>query len=501
MEKDTDQTLAEAIDGGGHDGAAVPFNWRLGAPESQGIDSRNLTRALRALHDDSVALHSLIIVRNGAAVLEVYAPPYDKHTLHNVKSVSKSIMSAVVGVALREGLLAGLDQPVSDFFPEYIADDADPRKKAITLRHLLTMTSGLDLDENGPIMTGIFSSDDWIKAALARPMSAQPGERFLYSTALTHIMSGILSRASGRRLLELCRSHLFDPLGIGEVQWRQDPQGCDFGGAELFMTPRDMATFGLLYLNGGRWNGRQIVPAAWVAESTRNQMQGVEADDGYGYWWWRDLTGDIGYRASGWGGQHIVVLPGLNAVVAANFGDPDGLRRFFEGFDVSGIGRDPLPANPDAAQELQALVSTIQRPAPTRVPEHPPLARDITGRTYRMEKTDKTSPYNALSFTFDRSDRAWMTMDTAVGPHRLAIGLDGLYRSTPTGSFGRMPRDNRIALRGRWTDDRCFEMEWIDVGDPNHARLTVSFNDDQIFVVVDVEPAGERFELRGTCAP
>ncbi|MEM7122514.1 MAG: serine hydrolase [Pseudomonadota bacterium] len=501
MERDTGQSIVEATDGGGHDDAAVPFTWRPTVPETQGIDSRHLTRALRALHDDGIALHSLIIVRNGDVVLEVYAPPYDRNTLHNVKSVSKSIMSALVGVALREGLLTGLDQTVHQAFPEYIADDTDPRKKSITLRHLLTMTSGLDLDENGPIWDGIVSSDDWIKAALDRPMSADPGERFLYSTALTHIVSGILSRASGRRMLKLCRDHLFDPLGIGEVQWRQDPQGYDFGGAELFMRPRDMAAFGLLYLNGGRWNGRQIVPAAWVEESTGNQMQGVDADDRYGYWWWRDLTGDIGYRASGWGGQHIVVLPGLNMVVAANFGDPNGLRRFFEGFDVSRIGSETLPPNPEAARELQALVSTIQHPEPTSVPELPPLTRDVTGRAYQMDGTDRTSPYDAITFDFDRSDRAWITLATKDGSHRLAIGLDGLYRSTASGLFGRMPCDNRIALRGRWTDDSTFTMDWIDVGDPNHARLVFSFCDDEIVVDVDVDPAGEHVMLRGSCGP
>ncbi len=501
MEKDARQSSVETADGGGLDHAGASFVWRHSTPEEQGVDSRDLTRALRPLRDDGIALHSLIIVRNGDIVLEVYAPPYDKDTLHNVKSVSKSIMSAVVGIALQEGMLAGLDQAVHSFFPAYVADDADPRKRSITLRHLLTMTAGLDLDENGPIWTDIVASDDWIKAALARPMSADPGGRFLYSTALTHIMSGILTRASGQRLLQLCRSRLFDPLGIGEVQWRQDPLGYDFGGAELFMKPRDMAAFGLLYLNGGRWNGRQIVPASWVKESTRNQMQGVEADDGYGYWWWRDLTGDIGYRASGWGGQHIVVLPGLNMVVAANFGDPDGLRRWFGGFDVAAIGGHPLPPNPEAVQELQALVSSIQHPTPASVPEPPPLAHDLAGRTYRLDAADERSPYKAIAFDFDESGQAWLTVGTENGTHRLAIGLDGLYRLTPTGSFGRLPRDNRVALKGQWHDEHTFAMDWIDVGDPNHARLIASFDDDRIVVIVDVEPAGERFELRGTCAP
>lgn len=159
--------------------------------------------AVRRIRDESLDIRSLVLVRNDHIILELYVHPYDRDTVHNVKSVSKSVISALVGIALREGILENLDQTVVEFFPQYITDGMDERKKQITLRHLLTMTAGLDLDENGPKMARVFASDDWIRTAFEAPMATDPGTRFVYSTPLTHTMSGILTESSGMSLLEL----------------------------------------------------------------------------------------------------------------------------------------------------------------------------------------------------------------------------------------------------------------------------------------------------------
>jgi len=487
--------------------ADVPFGWEQSTPEAQGIDSHSLIRALSRVRDEGINLHSLIMVRNGHVIVEAYVHPYDEDTLHDVKSVSKSVLSALVGIAREEGILNSLDQTVSAYFPEYISDDMDARKRSITLRHLLTMTSGLDLDENGPIMDGIFASDNWVEATFARPMSEDPGQRFLYSTLLTHTMSGILTRASGQSLLELSNRSLFGPLGITGIQWKQGPKGYYRGGFGLFMTPRDMAKFGLLFLNQGRWNGEQIVPTEWVLESTRDHMAGIEADDGYGYWWWRvgsfwsRLVGDYGYMAAGWGGQRISVFRRWDMVVVATFADPEGFGKLFDDFDISSISDNPLPPNPEALQALEALVRGLQYPTPDPVPDLPPLAREISGRIYLLEGVDRPSPFKDIAFDFTRPDRSTMTIGTDKGTYRLAVGLDGLYRTTPTDRLGRMPRDNRIAVRGRWTGDQSFAMDYMDVGDPNHVGMDVSFSEDRISISVDAEPGGWHLVLRGIRAP
>jgi CubicO group peptidase (beta-lactamase class C family) len=497
MDKNLPPNSVSTADAGSFDDADAPFDRERSTPEAQGIDSRGLIRTLGRVRDEGINLHSLIIIRNGYLILEAYVPPYDKDILHSVKSVTKSIMSALVGIALEEGILDSLDQTVSEYLPEYITDDMDPSKRSITLRHLLTMTSGLDLDENGPIMGEIFGSDDWIEATFARPMSEDPGRRFLYCTAVTHIMSVILSRASGKSLLELCSRYLFDPLGITDVQWKQDPKGNTFGGSELFMTPRDMAKFGLLFLNQGRWGDKQVVPAEWARESTRDHMARIEADQGYGYWWWRFLTMDDGYMASGWGGQKIFVVPRWNLVLTATSADPGAL----DGFDASSISDSPLPPNSEAVQTLEALVRDIEHLAPKPIPDLPTVASEISGRTYLLEDVDGQWPFKDIAFDFTKADSSTMTIGTNMGTYRLAVGLDGVYRVTPTDRFGRMPCDNRIAVRGRWTGDQSFTVDYIDLGDPNHLRLNLSFTKDRISISADVKPSELHFMVRGTRAP
>ncbi len=483
------------------DNTVDPFDRDFSTPEAQGVDSRGLIRAIRRVRDEPVNLHSLIMIRNGRVIMELYLPPYDRDTLHNVKSVTKSIMSALVGIALKEGILDNLDRAVLDYFPEYVTGDMDRRTAAITLRHLLTMTSGLDLDENGPIMNGIFASDDWIGATFARPMSEDPGRRFLYCTALTHVMSGVLSRAGGKSLLELCDQYIFGPLGINGVQWRQDPHGHYFGGSELFMSPRDMAKIGQLFLNRGQWNGKQVVPAEWVRESTRDNMTGIEADDGYGYWWLRIPLDESGYRAAGWGGQRICVFPRWNMVVVATSSDPDGLTKLFEALDTSSIGHAPLAPNPSAQRDLEALVADIEEPAPQPVPDLPGLATEISGHVYTLESTDGPLPYENIAFDFTGPDGAGITLGTDEGTYRLAVGLDGLYSVSPTGNFGRMPHDNHIAIRGKWTGEQSLAMDWLEIGDPNLVRLNIRFSRNRIDLSAHIEPDGTQLSLSGTRSP
>ncbi len=501
MENVPPQNSFASADEDGMDSTANPFDRDASTPEAQGVDSRGLIRAVRRIRDEPVNLHSLIMMRNGRVIFEFYLPPYDRDTLHNVKSVTKSIMSALVGIALREGILDNLARPVLDYFPEYVTGDMDRRKAQITLRHLLTMTSGLDLDENGPVMTGIFASDDWIEATFARPMSEDPGRRFEYCTALTHAMSGVLSRAGGQSLLELADRYLFGRLGINGVQWRQDPHGHYFGGSELFMTPRDMAKIGQLFFNRGRWDGEEVVPAEWVQESTGDRMAGIEAEEGYGYWWWQIPIDETGYKAAGWGGQRICVLPRWNMVLVATSSDPDGLNKALEAFDFSSIGNQPLPPNPAAERNLESLLADVENPAPQPITDLPLLAGEISGHTYVLESTDQPLPYETIAFGFTRPDDAWIILGTGEGTYRLAVGLDGLYRVSPTGDFGRMPRDNHIAIRGKWTVDRSFAMDWLEVGDPNLVRLDIKFSGDRIDLSAHIEPDGTQLTLSGTRPP
>lgn len=270
-------------------------------------------------------LRTLIVARHGEVVLErrFRGPGLDEPA--NVKSVSKSLLSAMVGIAIAEGHLTGVEQPIAPFFPEYLGADADPRKRRITVGNLLTMQSGLERT-SGPGYGPWVGSDNWVRYALQRPMVAEPGGERLYSTGNSHLLSAVLTRATGQSTLAYTREKLARPLDIALPAWPADPQGIYFGGNEMRITPRAMLRFGELYRNGGRYEGRQVVPEAWVRESLQPHSVVRRSGDAYGYGWFLTrVRGHPMFYAWGYGGQFIFVVPGLELTVVTT-SDPDAER-------------------------------------------------------------------------------------------------------------------------------------------------------------------------------
>ncbi len=291
-------------------------DWQLATADQVGLDPGRLEQAVQDI-GELEGVHGLLIARRGRLVVERYFRGSAGNRPHNLKSASKSVLSALAGLAASQDLLK-LDQPIADFLPE-AADLDGTGKRAITVRHLLTMTSGLESTSFGNYGSWV-ASRNWVRAALARPLQAEPGTRFSYSTGGTHLLSATLSRAAGRSTHDFARKHLFDPLGIRRSAWAQDRQGVHMGGNNLSLLPRDMLKFGQLYLNRGRWNGRQLLPWQWVDESTRPGLVGPRGRGriygGYGYLWWLRGHRERGaYIASGYGGQYIYVAPAEDLVV------------------------------------------------------------------------------------------------------------------------------------------------------------------------------------------
>ena len=259
-------------------------------------------------------LHSLLVSHRGELVLEHYREPRFARP-SNVKSVSKSIISALVGIAIERRLIPSVDTPIAHYFPE-LKSDLDARKRGITIEDLLTMRQGLEstsFDNYGSWVR----SRNWVRYVLDRPMLAEPGTTVEYSTGSTHLLSAILTRVSRRSTWSFARDALGSPLGIRIAQWPRDPQGIFFGGNDMLLTPRQMLAFGELYLNGGRARGRQVVPAAWVRTSCEGRGRSrFNPDQEYGYGWWiRDFAGEQGCFAWGYGGQYILVFPGRDLVI------------------------------------------------------------------------------------------------------------------------------------------------------------------------------------------
>lgn len=264
-------------------------------------------------------LHSLLLSQDGKLLLEKYFNGRTAEQTDNVKSVSKSIVSALVGIAIDQGFLTGLNQPISDFNGELLPTRSGTRKDDITIGNLLSMQAGLETTSFYNYGAWVLS-DDWVRFALDQPLQTMPGTRLQYSTGNTHLLSAILTEATGKSTLAFARDVLGRPLGFQLSAWPQDPKGFYFGGNNMELTPRQMLAFGELYLNNGRANGRQIIPESWIETSTRPLAESArEAGRFYGYGWWiRDMAGLQTTFAWGYGGQFILLVPDLSLVVVTD---------------------------------------------------------------------------------------------------------------------------------------------------------------------------------------
>ena len=291
------------------------WEWTYDTPEHQGIRADTLS----ALHTtyDSFPLLSAVIVRNGVVVDAYYKDGYDETSVYTLQSVSKSITSALVGIAIEQGYLESVDAPLSEFFPELLSAE-DSRWSRITLLHLLTHTSGIASTDSS-IWYEWRASENWLDYLFALPIYTEPGTNFDYSTGNSHLLSAVLEQVTGRSLGDFASEVLFEPLGMTSAGVGTAPEGVGDGGNGFYMTTLDLARFGLLYLDGGVWQGQQIVPADWVQTSTTTQAQRASDGSRYGYQWWvRSFGGHPAYVAQGHYGQYLIVVPELSLLIAMN---------------------------------------------------------------------------------------------------------------------------------------------------------------------------------------
>ncbi len=304
--------------------------WRTSTPEAQGMDGARLKAALDSARKQNLQFHGVLVIRHGYVVLEKYYPPFDRTTAHSLYSCTKSFVSALMGIAVGRRYILGVLQPVIRFFPDRKFAGVSTSKRSITLLDLLTMSSGLDWSEGDDTYDRMYLySRDWVKFILDAPMTARPGQVFNYSSGSSHLLAAVIQEASGMNTYDFARKVLFQPLGIPDPDWERDPAGIPIGGWGMSLSPRDMAKLGYLYLHEGKWEGRQILPASWVRDSTRPH---ITADDGweYGYQWWIDPSLTF-FAAIGSYGQRIFVVPGLDLVVV-----------FTARIDSNGFERDLL---------------------------------------------------------------------------------------------------------------------------------------------------------------
>jgi len=292
------------------------LGWEGGSPQQHGMKDELLSLAHETIRRDLPDVYSLLVVRKGMIVFERYYQGFDATSLFDIRSATKSFISTLIGIAIKEKHIPNLDQKVLSYFPEYESANKDPRKSAISIRDLLMMKSGLAWDEELDFVL-LDETQDWLPSILNVPMATDPGAVFDYNSGVSHILSAMIHQATGMTTLDFAQQRLFSPLGIVNHHWESDPTGITLGYAGLSLTARDLAKLGLLYARQGMWEGERILTTEYVRDSTTAWSSGGFPEEAeYGYHWWVLPSGPhSAYFAAGYGGQYLWVVPDLDLIV------------------------------------------------------------------------------------------------------------------------------------------------------------------------------------------
>jgi hypothetical protein len=414
-------------------------------PEAEGMASSAILDFIRAADAGLDSLHSMMIVRHGRVIAEGWWAPYSAGYPHMMFSVSKSFTAMAVGLT------------ISDDLPTEI----DARLGALTVRHLLTMTTGHAVDTVS--LADSTHGDNWARAILAQPLEFEPGTHYLYNSGATHVLSAIVQRLTAQRLLDYLGPRLLEPLGITDATWESSPQGIDAGGWGLSITTEQLATFGQLLLQRGQWNGRQLVPAEWIDEATSLQVVTAAADhdldgrQGYGFQFWRNRL--AGYRADGAFGQFCLVLPEQDSVVVLTSALPVAQLAL----DI--VWEHLLPAFGDSALP------------PADSPLDGVLA-DLSIPTVAGEATSATAERVAgVRFSFDDPTVSAVTVE----PGRLIVDEHGAITELAF-EHGRWlgSADSRVWASGAWVSPDTLVVRALDVVTPYSRTVTLAFASDAV---------------------
>ncbi|WP_163339502.1 serine hydrolase [Desulfopila sp. IMCC35008] len=341
-------------------------NWRTASPESQGMSSEVLSDMLDALWKNEYKIDSIIVIRNGRLVLESYKYPAGPHFKHQIYSCTKSISSALIGIAVEKGYIGSVDRSLLEFFPEKSATIGETNKRNITLKHVLTMATGLKCEDTKAYdykgLREMWQADDWVQYMIDLPLIELPGSRFVYCNGASSLLTAIIQKTTGQTAFDFARQHLFSPLGIHDIHWKSH-NGLTIGYSDITMRPLDMARFGYLFIKEGRWNEKQILPTEWVIDSTTRQIDNSETY-GYGYQWW--IMGPDIFAARGAYGQRIFALKEQNMVVVFT-SQLDDVRSqvpeqlLYDYILPSVKSEKPLPENEPMRERLDSLITLLQK--------------------------------------------------------------------------------------------------------------------------------------------
>lgn len=438
-------------------------------PEAQGVSSSALRAFVEAADKQLDTMNSVMVLRHGHVVAEGWWSPYSAEAPHSLYSLSKSFTSTAVGLAVAEGKLS-VDDEVLKFFPDEAPAEPSKNLKSMRVSDLLRMSTGHEVEPKRP------PDEVWTKVFLSHPVPHKPGTHFLYNTSGTYMLSAIVQKATGMTVLDYLRPRLFEPLGIAHPTWETSPQGISAGGYGLSIRTEDIARFGQLYLQKGKWDGKQLVPADWVERATARQTSNgsnpeSDWDQGYGYQFWRCRHG--AYRGDGAFGQYCIVLPDQDAVIAITSGVKDMQAVLNLVWDklLPAFHSEPLSADDDAQKKLATTLAHLT----VRPQEGSSRPAKLPDKTYRFPANELKLEAVALESTGDAAT--------------LVLRIDGAERRIPCGAntwtkagrlaFGPRP-EQPVAASGAWTGDDTFKAKLCFYESPSIVTLELKFAGDQL---------------------
>jgi CubicO group peptidase (beta-lactamase class C family) len=474
-------------------------SWETSTPEEQGMSSGALADLI-----DTVGTRmqdSLLIVRHGKIVAETYYAPYRPGIPHDLRSVTKSVIGTLTAIEVNEGLLDSTSHPVLDLFADKKIANVDDNKKALTVQHLLDMTSGIKWHEEhytpDETIMRMYHAPDRTAFVLDQPMSATPGTEFYYDSGNPYLLSAIITRKADKNAWDYAKQKLFTPLGISTARWtKPDAQGVTDGEAGLWLDPRDMLKIGYLYLHDGRWDGQQIVPGSWVTYAEAGK---VPAKFGLHYanlWWSMPEKGAL--MALGRHSQWILVLPKYDIVVAMTGYMPDDeyypAVRLIDDVVAAVRSDHALPPDPIGQSALAASIAAAASEQPLSVGATPALQATVSDRTYQLDE----NRFHIVTMSLELTGNAptWIlatnngkpgaTTHSIPGP----LGLDGRFRLALPQWFGT------AAARARWVGDRSLEIERRILGFSATQRWILTFDGNDVTVHF-VDTDGDKADIHG----
>jgi CubicO group peptidase (beta-lactamase class C family) len=439
-------------------------------PEAQGVSSPAVLAFVEAADTRLDSLHSFMLVRHGHVVAEGWWAPYAAASPHSLYSLSKSFTSTAVGLAAAEGKLS-IDDPVLKFFPDEAPADPSANLKAMRLSDLLRMSTGHQTEPPRR------PAEPWAKSFLAHPVPFKPGTHFLYNTSATYMLSAAVQKATGQTVLDYLRPRLFEPLGIENPAWEKSPQGVTAGGYGLSVRTEDIAKFGQLYLQKGKWRGRQLVPEGWVEAATARQTSNGSSpqsdwDQGYGYQFWRCRHG--AYRGDGAFGQYCIVLPDKDAVVAITSGVKDMQAVLNLVWDklVPALQSSPLPPDEGAAGKLRGVLKGLTLRPPVGAGTPP----EVAGRKYVFPANDRK--FESITLHPGGAEGAVSLVARVNGAdQRVACGR-GEWRKGRA-AWGRLP-EQPAAASGAWTAADTFTAKVCFYETPFVVTVRLKFTGEEV---------------------